>query len=55
MLLSAPHVIIKHIYREHNTQVDGLSKEALKMDMGFGLFSESLDGMVIDHVHFMLF
>ena len=46
MLLSSPHVIFKHIYREHNTQADGLSNQALKMDMGFGFFSESLDGMV---------
>ena len=55
MLLSAPHVIFKHIYREHNSQVDGLSKQALKMEMGSGFFSESLDGMVIDHGQFMLF
>ena len=38
MLLHVPHVIFKHIYREHNTQDDGLSKQALKMDMGFGFF-----------------
>ena len=55
MLLSAPHVIFKHIYLEHNSQVDGLPKQGLKMDMGFGFFSESLDGMVIDHSQFMLF
>ena len=55
MLLSAPHVIFKHIYHEHNTQADGLSKQDLKMDMGFGFFSESLDGKIIDHGHFMLF
>ena len=55
MLLSAPHVIFKHIYREHNSQADGLSKQALKMDMVFGIFSESLDGMIIDHGQFRLF
>lgn len=55
MLLFASHVIFKHIYCEHNSCADGLSKQDLKMDMGFGLFSESLDGMVIDHGQFMLF
>ena len=55
MLQSTPHVIFKHIYREHNMQADGLSKQALKMDMGFGYFSESLDGMIIDHGIFKLF
>ena len=55
MLLFAPHVIFKHIYHEHNTRADGLSKQALKMDMGVGFFSESLDGMIIDHGHFNLF
>ena len=55
MLLFAPHVIFKHIYREHNSMVDGLSKQALKLDMGSGIFSESLEGMIIDHGQFMLF
>ena len=49
MLSHAPHVIFKHIHREHNSWAAGLSKQALKMDMGFGFYSESLDGMVIDH------
>ena len=34
MLLHAPHVIFKHIYREHNSMADGLSKQDLKLDMG---------------------
>ena len=55
MLQFAPYVIFKHIYREHNKQADGLSKQALKMDMGFGFFSKSLDGMIIDHGNFKLF
>ena len=55
MLQSAPHVIFKHIYREHNSMADGLSKHALKLDMGSGIFFESLEGMIIDHGQFMLF
>ena len=55
MLYLSPPVIFKHIYREHNMLADGLSKQALLLDMGFGTFFESLDGSVIDHGHFMLF
>ena len=39
----------KHIFREHNQQANGLSKQALELDMGFDKFYESLDGMIIDH------
>ena len=55
MLQHVPPVTFKHIFREHNSLVDGLSKQALKLDMGYGTFFESLDGMVIDHGQFMLF
>ena len=55
MLRFTPSVIFKHIYREHNKQADGLSKQAMKMDMGFGFFSKSLDGMIIDHGQFKIF
>ena len=55
MLLHAPLVIFKHIYREHNSMADGLYKQALKLDMGFGIFSESLEGLIIDRGQFMLF
>ena len=55
MLYLAPPVIFKHIYREHNMMADGLSKQALLLDMGSGTFCESLDGLVIDHGHFLLF
>ena len=55
MLLSSPHVIFKHIYREHNSLADGLSKEAIKLDMGHGSFTESLDGLVINDGHFELY
>ena len=55
MLLHAPLVIFKHIYREHNSMADGLSKQALKLDMGSRIFSESLEGLIIDQGQFMLF
>ena len=55
MLQLAPQVIFKHIFREHNSLADGLSKQALKLDMGHGFFSEYLDGLVIDDGHFILF
>ena len=55
MLLHVPHVIFKHIYREHNSMADGLSKQALKLNMGHGICSESLERMNIDHGQFMLF
>ena len=55
MLQMAPLVIFKHIFREHNSQADGLTKQALKLDMGYGTFSEILDGMVINHGQLVLF
>ena len=48
-------VIFKHIFREHNMLVDGFSKQALKMDLGAGYFTETLDGKVFEHGHFILF
>ena len=55
MLQHVAQVIFKHIFREHNSLADSLSKQALKLDMRYGTFSESLDGMVIDHGQFLLF
>ena len=55
MLHLVPLVIFKHIYREHNMLADSLSKQALKLDMGYGSYIESLDGMVIEDGQFMLF
>ena len=55
MLHLDPPVIFKHIFREHNSLAYGLSKQALNLDMGYGTFSESLDGLVIEQGHFMLF
>ena len=55
MLQMAPLVIFKHTFREHNTLADGLSKQALNFDMGLGSFSETLDGLVINHGHYDFF
>ena len=51
----APQVIFKHVFREHNSLVDGLSKKALNLDLGHGYFSEFLDGKAINEGHFVLF
>ena len=55
MLQMAPMVIFKHIFREHNLLTDGLSKQALHLDMGYGNFFETLDAMVINHGQLVLF
>ena len=55
MLQMAPLVIFKHIFCEHNSLEDGLSKQALNLDMGYGTFLETLDGMDINHGQFVLF
>ena len=55
MLLAAPQVIFKHIYREHNSLADALSKEAILLDMGHGYYTEFLDGLVINKGHFVLY
>ena len=55
MLQLVPPVTIKHIFREHNMLADDLSKKALKLEVGFGLFTETLDGKVIEDGQFLLF
>ena len=55
LLHYVPPVTIKHIYREHNQQADGLSKQALLLDPGLWRFTESLDSVIIDHGIFKLF
>ena len=35
MLQLVPSVIFKHTFREHNMLADGLSKQALNLDMGY--------------------
>ena len=44
-----------HIYREHNTMVDSLSKEALTLAPGQLQFSEFTMGECIDQGSFSLF
>ena len=39
------HLVIKHIYREHNQHVDCLSKKALDLAPGCAIFTEIIDGM----------
>ena len=51
----APQVIFKHIFREHNSLADGLSKQAMNLDMGHGNYSEFLDGLVINKGYYVLF
>ena len=51
----APQVIFKHVFREHNSLADGLSKDARNLDLGHGYLSEFLDGKAINEGHFVLF
>ena len=55
MLLCAPPLTINHTFREHNTLADGLSKSALKHEIGTWYFSEIMDGQVINDGQFQLF
>ena len=50
-----PPVTFNHIFREHNMLANGLSKKALKLEVGSGHFTETLDGKVIEDGHFSLF
>ena len=51
----APPVSFNHIFREHNMLADGLSKKALKLEVGSGHFTETLDGKVMEDGHYLLF
>ena len=55
MLELVPPVTFNHIFREHNMLADGLSKKALKLEVGSGHFTETLDGKVIEDGQFLLF
>ena len=55
MLQLVPPVTFNHIFREHNMLADGLSKKALKLEVGYGLFTETMDGKVIEDGQFLLF
>ena len=39
----APQVIFKHVFWEHKSLADGLSKKALNLDLGHCYFTEFLD------------
>ena len=55
MIQLGPPVTFNHIFREHNMLADNISKRALNLDVGTGLFSETLDGKVISDGHYSLF
>ena len=55
LMYNFSRLTIKHIYREHNQQAHCLSKKALVLDLGFRIFTEYLDGIIIDHGNFHLF
>ena len=55
MLRMVPPVSFNHIYREHNSLADGLSKQALLLDLGSGHFMETMNGLDIREGHFSLF
>jgi len=55
MLQKAPPVIFKHTYREHNTLADALSKQGLNLDLGVVSFSETMDGLIVNHGNLNLF
>ena len=55
MLQKAPPVIFKHTFREHNTLADELSKLGLNLDLGFVSFSETMDGLIVNHGNLILF
>ena len=53
-LLFSP-LTLSHICHDHNQQADCLSKKALVLDPGIGIFSEFMEGMISDHGNFQLF
>ena len=55
MLQKDPSMIFKHTYREHNSLADALSKQVLKLDMGVVSFSETMDGLIVNHGNLNLF
>ena len=48
-------MIFKHTYREYNLLADALSKQGLKLDMGVVSFSETIDGLIVNHGNLNLF
>ena len=49
------HLSFSHIFREHNQLVDRLSKSALSLAPGCGIFSKFIDGLLVSHDTFQLF
>ena len=55
MLQKAPPMIFKHTFREHNMLADELSKQGLHLDLGYVSFSETMDGVIVNHGNLFLF
>ena len=55
LLLLFPDMNLKHIYREHNQMADSLSKSALSLDSGFGIFQEHFLDMITEHGNFQFY
>ena len=55
MLQKVPPMIFKYTFREHNTLADDLSKQGLNLDLGFVSFSETMDGLIVNHGNLFLF
>ena len=55
MLQQAPPVSFNHIFREHNSLADDLSKNALNLDIGTVYFTETFDGEIIGDGCYTLF
>ena len=49
------HLSFSHIFREHNQLADRLSKSALSLAPGCGIFSEFIDGLLVTHDTFQIF
>ena len=48
-------ISFQHIYREHNSNADGLSKEALSIELGKFSFIKFLEGEAIGNGNLQLF
>jgi len=51
LILTFDSFVFHHIYREHNSTVDHLSKEAVHKDDGTWLIYEKKDGVTYQHYH----
>ena len=55
MVQHFPPVTFNHIFREHNSLADDLSKKALNLDIDTAYFSETFDGEIIGDGYYTLF